>query len=337
MGFRARKSFKVMPGVRMTVTPRGVSASVGGKYARVSAHTSGRVTNSASVPGTGISYVSSSGGRGGAAKSSRSTPPAQSVAPPTPQPRPAAPGLFAPKWEKELFKAVRARDVAGLFAVATAYPEARHIAMTLDGFIYDGPDKDLRARSIFEEVWAAGFEPLTDRFMTTYVAAATTTIEVAPGISADLPLSRDAIGLALAELRQEAGDLAAATDLVESLEPTTLAAVSLAELYGQQSRWDDVVDLTNGLEGNDDFTIFLLTQRGIALREQGYHDAAREAFKTSLARRSQPAALKHRTLIERSLTYRAEGKKSLARKDLERVLAEDANYPGLTDAMAQLT
>lgn len=30
-----RKSFKVMPGVRMTVTPRGMSTSVGGKAGRV--------------------------------------------------------------------------------------------------------------------------------------------------------------------------------------------------------------------------------------------------------------------------------------------------------------
>lgn len=335
MGFRVRKSFKVMPGVRMTVTPRGVSTSVDGKYARVTAHTSGRLTKSVSVPGTGISHVSSSGG--GSGRSSARSVSRTSKAPVAVTARKTkGPGLFAPKWEKELFKALATDDVSSLVRIGTTYPEARHICMTLDGFMYRGPDKDSRARAVFEEVWDSGFDPEQDSFMTTYVVSALTSIEVAPGISAELPLGRDAVGLALAELRQEAGDLAGAAEIVESLEPSALAAVSLAELYAQQGRWQDVVDLTNGLEGNDDFTIFLLCQRGIALREQGYLQASREAFRASLSRRSQPAPLKHRTLIERAMTYRAEGKKSMARKDLERVLAEDATYPGLSEALLDL-
>jgi tetratricopeptide (TPR) repeat protein len=335
MGFRMRKSFKVMPGVRMTVTPRGVSTSVGSKYGRVSAHSSGRVTTNASVPGTGVSYVSSSsGGRRSPSPSARGSA-AQPVPAPAP-PKPAAPGLLAPKWEKELFKALVAQNVGALAGIAQNHPESRHICMAVDAFMYQGPDKDERGRPILEELWRSGFDPEQDRFMQKYVASATTSISVAPGISASLPLSRQAIGLALAELRQESGDLAGATDLVESLEPSTLAAVSLAELYGAQARWQDVVDLTNGLEGNDDFTIFLLTQRGIALREQGYFEASREAFKSSLSRRSQPAELRHCTLIERAATYQAEGKRAMARKDLERVLAEDATYPGLRQALDSL-
>lgn len=40
-------------------------------------------------------------------------------------------------------------------------------------------------------------------------------------------------------------------------------------------RWPDVVDLTN----EDESATYLLIQRGIALPEQRYPDAAREAFK----------------------------------------------------------
>lgn len=331
MGVRVRRSFKVVPGVRVTVTPRGVSASVGGKYARVSTHSSGRVTRTTRIPGTSISHVAVSRSR------SRQRPSAQAGAAATPPVRrPAPPGLFAPSWEKELFRALAAEEVGSLVRIGGTYPEARHVCMTLDAFSYEGPGRDTRARAILEEVWASGFDPQRDRFLSTYVASATTTIGIAPGISAQLPLSRVAIGLTLAELRQQFGDLAGATYLVESLEPSTIAAVSLAELYAQQGRWRDMVDLTNALDGNDDCTIFLLAQRGIALREQGYFQASREAFRASLARRSQPAELRHRTLIERSLTYRAEGKNSMARKDLERVLADDAEYPGLAEALAAL-
>lgn len=59
MGFRFRKSFKVAPGVRVNVGKKSVGLSVGGKGARVSVNSSGRVTKSASIPGTGISYVKS--------------------------------------------------------------------------------------------------------------------------------------------------------------------------------------------------------------------------------------------------------------------------------------
>jgi lipoprotein NlpI len=40
-------------------------------------------------------------------------------------------------------------------------------------------------------------------------------------------------------------------------------------------------------------------------------------------------------LIERGQTYIAEGKRALGRKDFEKVLAEDSNYPGPREHLAQ--
>lgn len=57
MGLRFRKSFKVAPGVRVNVGKKSVGVSVGGKGFRKSVNTSGRVTTSIGVPGTGLSYV----------------------------------------------------------------------------------------------------------------------------------------------------------------------------------------------------------------------------------------------------------------------------------------
>lgn len=314
----------------MTVTPRGVSASVGGKYARTTVHSSGRVTSSVSLPGTGISYVSTSGGQ---KRASTPSPRERVVAPA----RPVTPGAFAPRWEKALYKALAAGEVNALEGIARNDPAARNVCMVLDGFMYEGPDRDARIRPIFEDLWRSGFEPATDPFITKYVALAATTISIAPGVRAELPLSRDAIGLVLVELRQESGDLAGAVEVAESLEPSAPAAVSLAELYAGQERWNDVVDLTNGITGTDEFSTYLQIQRGVALRMQGFFDASREAFKPIIARRLQPPQLKHQALVERAMTYAAEGKKAMARKDLERVLAEDATYPGLADLLANLS
>lgn len=337
MGFRMRKSFKVMPGVRMTVTPRGVSTSVGTTGARVNVHSSGRVTSTLGVPGTGIAHVSTS------TTSSRRAP-ARARAIPKNQradvfvpARAVRPGALAPRWEKELYRALTTGNVEALGWIAARYPAVRHLCMFLDGFIYQGPDHDQRTTAVFEELWHARFQPEQHPFIQRYVSEAGVVLGIAPGIRAELPLGRDAIGMTLVELRQGAGDLVGAITLAESLDPSAPAAVSLAELYGQQQRWTDIVDMTNGLTDDDDFTLFLLTQRGVALRQLGYFEAARAVFKASLARRSQPTDLKHRTLVERALTYRAEGKKAMARKDLERILAEDSEYPGLSALLADLS
>jgi hypothetical protein len=44
----------------------------------------------------------------------------------------------------------------------------------------------------------------------------------------------------------------AARNELEQLEPTTYAAVSLAELYAQAGRWDDFIELTGGGVQNED-------------------------------------------------------------------------------------
>lgn len=63
MGFRFRKSVKIAPGVRMNFGKKGVGMSFGGKGARYSISSTGRRTTTVGIPGTGLSYSTSSGGR----------------------------------------------------------------------------------------------------------------------------------------------------------------------------------------------------------------------------------------------------------------------------------
>nr|DAW41352.1 MAG TPA: Protein of unknown function (DUF4236) [Bacteriophage sp.] len=63
MGFRFRKSKKILPGVRLNFSTKSVGVSLGGKHARVSVNSSSRKTYSASILGTGISYVKTSSGK----------------------------------------------------------------------------------------------------------------------------------------------------------------------------------------------------------------------------------------------------------------------------------
>ena len=60
MGFRYRKSIKLGKGVRLNINKGSVSMSAGGKGARVTVNSKGRKTTTVGLPGTGISYQTTS-------------------------------------------------------------------------------------------------------------------------------------------------------------------------------------------------------------------------------------------------------------------------------------
>lgn len=334
MGFRYRKSIKLMPGVRMNISNRGIGYSVGLKGARVSRSATGRTYRTLSLPGTGISHTQRLGGssRGNTSTGGRGQSAPTAALPPRP-------GIFAAAAEKELYKAVLSGtpDPSMLPRIGRAHPDYRVLAAALEGFLAFQGGQHVRARQLLAWVFAQREEISLHAFARKYLAGASVTVEVAYGVSAALPIGRSTVGLAVAELHQEAGDLEAAIKTVEQIDPpTAIAALSLAELYVDAGRYADVVDITDGLTNADDVTALLCVFRGVGLREQGFQDAAREAFKEALRSRSRSAEVRHRAYIERGLTHLAQNKPAMARKDLERVLAEDSDIPGLREALAQL-
>ncbi|WP_292787393.1 MULTISPECIES: DUF4236 domain-containing protein [unclassified Microbacterium] len=338
MGFKVRKSIKIAPGVRLNVSNKNLGLSAGVRGARVSVNTNGRTTRTVGIPGTGISHTSTTtAGRRAASSSTRSKPQAQSVR--TPAPKKVKPGLTAPAWEKQLFKHVSGNaDAAAIHAIGQQYPVAAATAAMVEILRVVGPAKDgERARVLLGWLYDTGYDPSADPFIIKYMERPEISIPIATGVTAEMPWGRQAMGLFVAELEQAAGNQERATTVVEGLEPTTVAAVSLAELYAEAGRWADVVDITNGLTNEDVASTFLLIQRGTALREQGYFEAARDSLKEALRPRSRPVELRHLALVARGDTYLAEGKKAMARKDYERVLADDAAYPGLREMLEAAT
>jgi len=334
MGFRARKSIQIVPGVRMNFSKSGIGYSAGVKGYRVTKRADGRVQKTASIPGTGVSHVKTSGtarSRSKPSSSARGTPAA-----PRPSARATKPGMFAPKGEKELYKALQASDVARIESVGREHADFTLAAATIAGALTLASGNRTRAGELFDWVFATEKEPLSDPFMAKYVTAAHVSVEVVPGVTAELPLDRAGLGLTLAEIHQEAGDAATAAEIVEQLEPTAFAALSLAELYSELGRHGEVVEMTDGMTNGDDSTALLCVFRGVAMREQGYFDAARESFKEALKSKKRSPVVRHRAYLERSRCYEAKGTRAMARKDLERILAEDSTYEGLAEALATL-
>jgi tetratricopeptide (TPR) repeat protein len=318
-----RKSIKIAPGVRLNVSKTGIGGSVRAGGVGYSAHSSGRKTVSARSGIPGVTYQKSISG--GSRRATAAQPPA---------PRPPKPGLLAPKGEKQLYKAIQEQDIDAIKRVGDEQPDFRVAAWSIAGLQLTGDAPE--ATRLLEDVFATGTDPADDKFVAKYLLTLVT-LPIAPGVSAELPLSRDAVGLTLAELKQNDGDIAGAIDVVEQLEPTTYAAVSLAELYASLGRYDDIIELTEGIANEDDSTALLLCFRGIAFREQGFPDAAHEAFKEALRSRSRSAEIRHYALSERATNYVAQGKKGMARKDLERILAEDSDYLEVRERLAALS
>lgn len=72
MGLRVRKSIKIAPGVRVNLGKKSAGVSFGTKGARYSVNSSGRRTATVGIPGTGISYSTTSRKKHSSAQAKRS-------------------------------------------------------------------------------------------------------------------------------------------------------------------------------------------------------------------------------------------------------------------------
>lgn len=63
MGFKFRKNVKIAPGVKLNVNKKSVGVSVGTKGAHYTVNSKGKRTSTVGIPGSGLSYSSSKGGK----------------------------------------------------------------------------------------------------------------------------------------------------------------------------------------------------------------------------------------------------------------------------------
>lgn len=331
MGFRFRRSIQVLPGLRLNFSKSGIGYSLGAPGYRFTNSATGRQYRTVGLPGTGMYHVKE---LGTARRRRRSA--SRPAAPRPSQARAALkrPGLFAPKGEKEMYKSVQAQDFARVEQIIYEFPEYAVLAAAIVGGTRCA-NGEQRGAELLEWVMLTGQDPCTHPFYRKYMESRIV-VYLVPGISASLPMSRDSLGLLLAEHYQQSGNLDTAVDVVEGLTPTTYTAVSLAELYILLERYDEVIELTDELENQDDLTAFLLVARGAALRDKGLYEASRQALREALKSKKRSPEVRHRALLERARTYFEEGKKSAARRDLERIIAEDSDVEGVAEMLDEL-
>jgi lipoprotein NlpI len=111
-------------------------------------------------------------------------------------------------------------------------------------------------------------------------------------------------------------------------------ALSLSELYFQAGLWDELATMPVLIENTDDLSAEVLRYKARALRETGMAQGALELLREALKTKKRHPEILKAARYERGLTYESLGKKALARKDLERLFAED---PGYLDVRERLT
>jgi hypothetical protein len=241
--------------------------------------------------------------------------------------------LATPAWHRRLHNGIKCQDLAAVEQTAADYPQARLVANSVAAAWSLAGDHG-RAQQLLTGVFASGQNPGTDAFAVAYLDFEIE-VALAPGVAASVALSREGIGLVLAELHQQNNEPDAATDVLERCEPTTHVLAALAQSYLRAGRLDDVVVLTEGAANDDRASAVLCLARGSALHRQGQLFASRKALSQVTADAGHPV-LRRRALAVRAESYAAGGKKAAARRDLKSILADASQLPQVMERLEQL-
>jgi hypothetical protein len=328
MGFRFHRSIKLFPGLRMNISKSGLGFSAGFRGFHISRSADGRTRRTVSIPGTGMSWITREPAGRPRPTRTRADATTTGTRPPPPLP-PLTPD------ERALCDAVRAHDLDRITALGNGSTPVAFAAKVVTALDLLAADRDDEALGVLEEVFATGRDPMIDPFVHRHLDVKIS-IEVTDGASVEVEPDRTTIGLFLGELYQRRGRVDQAIDVVHGLPRTTLTALSLADLFDAAGRFDDVIDVTEDAPNTDDASSLLWVLRGVAFGEKKLYPAAYPCFAKVIRCTSRNPVVLHRARFERARCEMAEGKRSRARNDLGRIMAEDADFPGVAAALAEL-
>lgn len=341
MSFRFFRRISIAPGITLNLSMSGVSMSVGPSGAKFTVGTRGtRAT--IGLPGTGLSYTVSD--PLGKAKSSTQR---------RPDPVPASRRLTLGFFERLITPAHEESFVDGLAALNDGQ-EAEALRLMEAALDQDA--------TMADAAWLAGFMRLKLEHFDTAVRHFQRALQhsqslgqrfgqygltpriglpVTPEVTADMKPSAHSTLLGLVEVLQLQGHDSEAVAHLETLltrqidDPVALA--SYAELVldlEDQSRWQRVVELTASVGNETAVHTAVLLLRGKALVRLGMDHAAEGVFTTALRRSTGRAETLLREIrYQRALVYERLGKRAQARRELERVYAEE---PGFMDVAERL-
>lgn len=338
MGWRFRKSVNLGGGLRLNLSKSGVGISMGTRGARIGIGPQGLRT-AVGLPGTGIYWEKrTSLGKKAGRKAEEAVPP------PSPTLRQIKIGFLRSftlePGERAFVDAINAvlrhdRDQAAARAreAARENPALADAHFVLALATGDDEERYHSLRAALEH--RSQFGKYFERYRVFLAVNLNLTEELT------LRITNDELGLLLlaAEVFQERGELSAARDLLTSspYREEPVVRLALGEIYYEAGEYDRCIETLQPLENEDAVGTTALLYLGLAFREKGFYEAARDAFTRGLRRKKgRDLALLREVRYQRALTYEAMGERARARKDYERILAEDANYEDVQERLEKL-
>ena len=341
MALRFWRRMRVAPGVTMNLSKRGGSLSFGPRGAKYTMGTSGR-RGTVSLPGTGLFYTVR-GGSGGSKGRRGATPE---------QPRVDAAHrlnlsffqrLFIPANERALVEGLKALvqenedEALDQFEQGKELADAHWLAGILRLKRKHFNDAEAHLRYCLRNIASLG------EHLDKYGVVPTTSLAITPEVTAHIQPRKRGTLLALAEIDQARGELAAARSWLEELrcdhpeDPVVMLSLAEVMLECDQDRHvaaQAIVKMTAEVENETPVHAALLLCKGRALRELDLNDAAFRTLTAAFRRKKdRDPDLLRGIRYERALAYEAAGRGSRARSELEALYAEAPDYEDVAERL----
>jgi hypothetical protein len=171
MSLRFRQSLKILPGLKLIISKRGLGLNLGVRGAHVTVNTQGQFTRSIGIPGTGLSDVKRTSLRKRKKGTSKEYEEVKEYENQIPKPQPKnTPSIFASKNEKLFFEALTAHEISSyknLFSIPELELVSKSIAIQLAIQTNDGMKESIHW---FEEIWKNKSDLANDKLFKKYVS-----------------------------------------------------------------------------------------------------------------------------------------------------------------------
>jgi tetratricopeptide (TPR) repeat protein len=347
MSMRYRRSMKLGPGLRLNASKSGLSVTFGPRGYHHTVSTSGRRTTTVGLPGSGLYWQESRGGRRRpkSVRASQTPQVRRAVSPPTQPGRAIAhAGLFAPTYEKEFARALgemtagRNREALDRFErAAAADTKQRSIADDLlAGSLCVMLGEPARAIPHLEKV-AASSEELPDALMRHYLPDGLPfELKIGDHVHIAVLMGTLAATVLLATAYEAVERYDEAIGVLQQLldaHPEPAVKLLLCLLHAHKQEWQDVVTVAAGSTNDDDIGLALCVIAGEALCELGLPDGALQSLSTALRSSTRDPELRKQARYVRARAYTQLGQQARGSKELQQLYAID---PAYRDVASQL-
>lgn len=324
MSLRFWRRIRLAPGITLNLSKSTASLSLGPRGAKYTLSPRGnRLT--LGLPGTGLFYTYHQPRRGSSSRSAKR--------------KRLKLGFFqrltTPAEERSFIEALEQLDEGRPEAALQLLERGANLpdAAWLAGMLHLRQEKLSRARQHLLHALEAATS--LGELFAKYELDLEVGLPVTPDIQAHLRPGEAATRLALVEIAQQEGDHEAAwaqlEQLLQLVPEDPIVLLSFAELAldkpEEQELMRQVVELTAAVQNETPIDSAILYYRGRALAALGLPEAAIEVFTLAHRRRKdRPRKLLQQIRYERALLYQKLGRRAQARREFEKLYAEDPHF-----------